>query len=344
MATANFTFTTLTGTETAGWNSINSLITSIDTQLNTSNRLIYMSGWSAVAGQTIKWDAANSRWVPGTLDAAALANNSVTEAKIASDAVTSGKIAADAVGSSEIAAGAVTLAKISPTGSSAGQVLTSTGSGSDPSWQNASIGEANIADGAVTDAKLRDSSGLSVIGRAANTTGDPADIIAGTDNHVLRRSGTSVGFGQVTTDGITTSAITYPKLGDDVKKFSVATSATAGVYFTSSGNLTAASLARNATQQPLVVVNSSSAVVLYLPYNLGSIGDIITVTSVGLGATEIQCLFDGPGGTGPAFFGSAVAEFTQVGGVIMLICISDNGSGPFGGTRDWLVLGDYLLD
>lgn len=77
MATANFTFTTLTGTETAGWNSINSLITSIDTQLNASNRLIYMSGWSAVAGQTIKWDAANSRWVPGTLDAAAFANNSV---------------------------------------------------------------------------------------------------------------------------------------------------------------------------------------------------------------------------------------------------------------------------
>ncbi len=77
MATANFTFTTLTGTETAGWNSINSLITNIDTQLNTSNRLIYMSGWSAVAGQTIKWDAANSRWVPGTLDAAAFANNSV---------------------------------------------------------------------------------------------------------------------------------------------------------------------------------------------------------------------------------------------------------------------------
>lgn len=209
MATANFTFTTLTGTETAGWNSINTLITSIDTQLNASNRLIYMSGWSAVAGQTIKWDAANSRWVPGTLDAAALANNSVTEAKIATDAVTSGKIAADAVGSSEIAAGAVTLGKISPAGSTAGQVLTSTGSGSDPSWQNASIGEANIADGAVTENKI--------------ATDAVVDL--------------KIKDGAVVTSKIDTGAVTYAKLNSDVKAYSIATSPSVGVYYDSNGNL-----------------------------------------------------------------------------------------------------------
>lgn len=376
MATANFTFTTLTGTETAGWNSINSLITSIDTQLNTSNRLIYMSGWSAVAGQTIKWDAANSRWVPGTLDGAAFANNSVelgtkTTGNYVASIVAAGTNEVSVTGTGEGAAATVRLAnntalrgaatvETPPTysGGSTGTVgrvpdakyvtdaLAYATSG------NVTLGgdvtgnaSANtIANNAVTDAKLRDSSGLSVIGRAANTTGDPADIIAGTDNHVLRRSGTSVGFGQVATDGIATSAITYPKLGDDVKRFSVASTATAGLYFTSTGNLTTASLARNATQQPLVVVNSSSAVDLYLPYNLGSVGDIITITSIGSGFTQIICLQDGPGGTGPSFYGSIVAEFTEVTGVIMLICISDNGSGPFGGTRDWLVLGDYLLD
>lgn len=48
---------------------------------------------------------------------------------------------------------------------------------------------------AVTDAKLRDSAALSVIGRGANSTGDPADIAAGSDHQVLRRSGTSLGFG-----------------------------------------------------------------------------------------------------------------------------------------------------
>jgi len=253
LATANFTFTTLTGTETAGWNSINTLLTSIDTQLNTSNRLIYMSGWSAVAGQTIKWDAANSRWVPGTLDAAALANNSVTEAKIATDAVTSGKIAADAVGSSEIAAGAVTLAKISPAGSTAGQVLTSTGSGSDPSWQNASIGEANIADNAITQAKMADNS--------------------------------------VGTAEIIDANVTYAKLGSTAKRYDVMTGG-AGLVFTSSGNLSTTSASTNPTQQPLVVVDSSAgAVTLTLPTTGFSVipGATITIAqTVGSNPVIIQ--------------------------------------------------------
>lgn len=56
---------------------------------------------------------------------------------------------------------------------------------------------AGLVDNAVTDAKLRDSAALSVIGRSANSTGDPADIAAGTDHQVLRRSGTALGFGAV---------------------------------------------------------------------------------------------------------------------------------------------------
>jgi hypothetical protein len=55
-----------------------------------------------------------------------------------------------------------------------------------------------IIDGAVTNAKLRDSAALSVIGRAVNSTGDPADIGAGSDLTVLRRSGAVIGFGTVT--------------------------------------------------------------------------------------------------------------------------------------------------
>jgi hypothetical protein len=56
---------------------------------------------------------------------------------------------------------------------------------------------AGLVDNAVTNGKLRDSAALSVIGRSANSSGDPADIAAGTDHQVLRRSGTSVGFGAV---------------------------------------------------------------------------------------------------------------------------------------------------
>lgn len=53
---------------------------------------------------------------------------------------------------------------------------------------------ATIANNAVTDAKLRQSAGLSVIGRSANSTGNVADITAASSNQVLRRSGTSLGF------------------------------------------------------------------------------------------------------------------------------------------------------
>jgi hypothetical protein len=69
-----------------------------------------------------------------------------------------------------------------------------------------------ISDGNVTRAKLFSSPGLSVIGRSASTTGVPSDITAGTDGHVLRRSGTSVGFGQIATAGITDAAVTPAKL------------------------------------------------------------------------------------------------------------------------------------
>ncbi len=60
------------------------------------------------------------------------------------------------------------------------------------------VGTSQIDSDAVTDAKLRNSAARSVIGRSANSTGDPADI-AGTNNQVLRIDGlgTSLGFGAV---------------------------------------------------------------------------------------------------------------------------------------------------
>lgn len=60
-----------------------------------------------------------------------------------------------------------------------------------------------IAADAVSNTKLRDSAALSVIGNSTNSTGNPGDIVAGSDNTVLRRSGTSVGFGTIPLDAIT---------------------------------------------------------------------------------------------------------------------------------------------
>lgn len=57
---------------------------------------------------------------------------------------------------------------------------------------------ATIANNAVTDGKFRQSAGLSVVGRSSNSTGDVADITAAADGDVLRRSGTTLDFGDVT--------------------------------------------------------------------------------------------------------------------------------------------------
>lgn len=60
-----------------------------------------------------------------------------------------------------------------------------------------------IDNNAVSDAKLRDSVGDSVIGRSVNSTGDPADIVAGSDGNVLRRTAGVLGFGDIPESSVT---------------------------------------------------------------------------------------------------------------------------------------------
>lgn len=97
-------------------------------------------------------------------------------------------------------------------------VATNNGTGNTPStsstfWQDAT--------GPATSA------GLSVVGRSANTTGSVADITAANDAEVLRRSGTSIGFGTVATAGIADDAVTYAKM-QNVAGFSIPAKATTG--------------------------------------------------------------------------------------------------------------------
>lgn len=85
------------------------------------------------------------------------------------------------------------------------------------------VATGGIADAAVTSAKLRDSSANSVIGRAANSTGVPADIAASAADQVFRMNGagTALGFGAI--DISKSAAITgvllaagFPALTGDV--------------------------------------------------------------------------------------------------------------------------------
>jgi len=72
-------------------------------------------------------------------------------------------------------------------------------------WAGGTVitGPGAVANNSITNAKLRDSVALSVIGRSANSTGDPGDIAASSDGDVLRRSGTSLGFGAIPESSVT---------------------------------------------------------------------------------------------------------------------------------------------
>ncbi len=99
-------------------------------------------------------------------------------------------------GGISIAGGQISASDISPTNEI--QTLSIDG-------QELSISDGNTVDlpifevlpNSIGNTEIRQSSGLSVIGRSASTTGDVADITAGSDNQVLRRNGTTLGFGSV---------------------------------------------------------------------------------------------------------------------------------------------------
>jgi hypothetical protein len=97
-----------------------------------------------------------------------------------------------------------------------------------------------IANNAVTNTKLRTSSGYSVIGRGTNTTGNVADISATTNHHVLRLQGGTLGFGLLSASSIAVSTDRVP--------YAVADALTSSANFTYNGtNLTVATGSMNAS-------------------------------------------------------------------------------------------------
>ena len=138
-------------------------------------------------------------------------NSTITLAKMADVATGTlfyRKTASD--GAPEVQTLATLKTDLGLTGTNSGdQTITLTG---DVTGSGTGSFAATVADGVISNAKLRDSAALSVIGRSANSTGDAADIAAGTDGHVLRRSGTTLGFGTIATAGIANNAVTLAKL------------------------------------------------------------------------------------------------------------------------------------
>jgi len=79
-------------------------------------------------------------------------------------------------------------------------------------FEVASNGGISIAADAITDAMLRNSAAVSVIGRAANSAGNPADIAAGANDRLLTRVSDALAFTQLTVGMFPDDVVTYAKL------------------------------------------------------------------------------------------------------------------------------------
>jgi hypothetical protein len=201
-----------------------------------------------------------------TGDVTASANNNATT--IAANAVTTSKIANNAVTVAKLPTGATattflrgdgtwvtpTDTNTTYTGSTSiglngtsferaaltGDVTASANSNATTIAANA-VNSAKIADGTVANGDLANMAAFTVKGNATNAAASPTDIAAGTDGYVLRRSGTTLGFGTVDTAGITDGAVTTNKiLNGTVANVDLA-SGTGGIYNgngTLSGNTT----------------------------------------------------------------------------------------------------------
>ncbi len=85
--------------------------------------------------------------------------------------------------------------------------------------------------GIVSLAKMANATALSVIGNGTNASATPTHLVAGTDGHVMRRSGTTVGFGTVATAGIADSAVTDAKVATAISAAKIADGSVSNTEF-----------------------------------------------------------------------------------------------------------------
>lgn len=187
--------------------------------------------WAATSARGLQADAVTTVKIQNAaVTAGKIANGAVdTAARIVDAIITGAKLVANTVGNAQfrqsagmsvVGRAANSVGNVADIVATSGSVLREDGTvigfgqiraaGIAPN----AVETAKIANDAVDDTKLRTSNALSVIGRAANSAGDPADIVAGTDGHVLRRAGTTVAFGTIVAAGLATGAVTAGKIAN----------------------------------------------------------------------------------------------------------------------------------
>ena len=223
-------------------------------------------------------------------NATTIATDAVTTTKILNNAVTVAKIQTittdSLLGRDTAATGNVEVITLDTTLAMNGsQVLgraALTGDVTASAASNATTIAANavtttkILDAAVTYAKIANGTGLSVIGRSANSGGVNADLV-GTADQILRvnTAGTALGFGTIATAGITDGSITMAKLAN------LAGMSIIGRSTNSSGVPAAITSAATAGK---VLINSGGTSVGFGDPDFGAL-NITTTGNLNIGAT-----------------------------------------------------------
>ena len=127
-----------------------------------------------------------------------------------------------------------------------------------------SVTSAKIVDGTIVNAdvsvtaavefsKLENGSGLSVLGRSANSSGAVASIAAGSNHGVLRRDGSVLGFGTVDAQGLSSDSVTSAKIQDGaVTSAKIADGAILNADINASAAIAATKISGTAIVQSLV--------------------------------------------------------------------------------------------
>lgn len=182
---------------------------------------------------------------------------------------------------------------------------------------------ATIANDAVTDAKLRNSAAVSIIGRSANSSGDPADIAAAANDRLLTRVADALAWTQLTIGMFVDAVITYAKIQN----------VSAADKLLGRGNGGGAGVIQEIT----------------LGTNLSLTGTTLNASAGGGGSpwTLINSITPS-GGSTAEFTDAAIDDYTQLLLVCQLLAVSTSGvlalQVSIDGGTSWLVTsGDYKL-
>jgi hypothetical protein len=198
--------------------------------------------------------------------------------------------------------GGTVIASVSAAGDITGNNLSGTNTGdqtitltTDVTGSGTGSFATTIAANAVSNAKFRQSAGLSVVGNSTNATANVADITAANDAEVLRRSGTTIGFGTIATAGIANDAVTYAKIQN------VPANTLLGRFTASTGDVqeitVSTGLALNTSTGFLTATNTGTvtSVAMTVPTGLSVSGTPITTTGTLAITTSLSGVIKGNG-------------------------------------------------